>query len=566
MTAAVRRGLLAAGLLVQALLAVHALLQASATFDEPAHVVAGASYWATGDYRLNPEHPPLAKLLATAPLPAMGVRFDTDDEVWRLRRQWEMARRFLYRWNDADRVLLAARLPIVACGLLLSVLVYGWTRRLFGDAPALVALGACVFSPDVLAHSGLVTTDVPVATFFLATVMAAHHAASPRGAIRGTASALVLGLALGAALATKFSALLLLPILLVLAVVAATGPVDERRTPRQLARTALLAGAVALLVVWSAYGFRPHLSPDPAQRASLDWREVDPGPGPVPALLRAANAVRLLPEAYVYGCLRFLKHADGRPSFLHGQRSEEGFRAFFPVSFAIKTPLPLLVLLGMAGLAARRRPLLRRDAWFLWLPPLVYAAVSIASALNIGHRHLLPVYPFLFVAAGRVASLAPGGSTRAVVSALLLLLALGTGRTHPHHLAYFNELVGGPAGGWRWLVDSSLDWGQDLGRLGAWCRAHDVRTVKLAYFGTADPAHHGVPAVLIPGQSLPRPAAWVREVRPGDVVVVSATLLQGIYVEPGDQSLFTLLRTKTPVARVGHSLFVYRADFTWPGP
>jgi hypothetical protein len=549
----------AAALAAQLALCVDAARRSSATFDEPAHLVAGYSYWAEGDFRLNPEHPPLAKLVAAAPLLALRPRFDTDDEVWRLRRQWEMARRFLYRWNDADRLLFRARLASALWGLALTVLVFAWARRLFGDGPALLSLVLCATLPDLIAHGGLVTTDVPLAAAFLATVMAAHAAARDPRPGRG----LVLGLALGVALAVKFSALLLLPILAALLVVVAAMRPESRRA---LVKVALTAALAAWIVVWASYGFRARLTPDPAVRADVDWSEVQPASRVVPALLNAARATWILPEAWTYGCLRFLRHAEGRPSFLNGELSGEGFRSFFAWSFVLKTPLPLLVLLVMSTLAARRAPLDRLDAWFLWLPVGVYAAVSVGAALNIGHRHLLPAYPFLLVAAGRVAQGVAFRSPRGLAAAGLAAASVAsTLAVHPHELAYFNEAAGGPARGYRHLVDSSLDWGQDLGRLGDWCRANGVTHLKLAYFGTADPAHHGVPAELLPGQMLPRPATWVREVRPGDVVAVSATLLQGLYVEPEDRELFARLRAETPVARVGASIFVYRATFDWPG-
>lgn len=558
MTARHRAMAVAAALALQLGLCVDAFRQSSATFDEPAHLVAGYSYWATGDFRLNPEHPPLAKLVAAAPLLPLRPRFDTDDEVWRLRRQWEMARRFLYRWNDADRLLFRARLACALWGLVLTVLVHAWARRLFGDGAALLSLGLCATLPDVIAHGGLVTTDVPLAAAFLATVMAAHAAARDPRPVRG----LVLGLALGVALAVKFSALLLLPILAALLVVVAAARPETRR---ELGLVTLTATLTAWLVLWAAYGFHMRLTPDDAVRAEVDWSEVQPASPVVPALLNATRALRVVPEAWTYGCLRFLRHAEGRPSFLNGEVSGEGFRSFFPWSFALKTPLPLLVLLVVAGFAARRAPLDRLDAWFLWLPAAVYAAVSVGAALNIGHRHLLPVYPFLLIAAGRVAQGVTLRSSRGMAAAGLAAASLAsTLAAHPHELAYFNEAAGGPRRGYRHLVDSSLDWGQDMARLGEWCRANGVTRLKLAYFGTADPAHHGVPAELLPGQMLPRPAAWVREVRRGDVVAVSATLLQGLYVEPEDRELFARLRAETPVARVGASIFVYRSTFDWP--
>ena len=227
--------------------------------------------------------------------------------------------------------------------------------------------------------------------------------------------------------------------------------------------------------------------------------------------------------------------------------------------------MPLILLTLVALARAPRVP--RRDAWLLWLPVAVYLAATATRGLQIGHRHLLPIYPFLFLAAGEAAAAlarwrAPKGAWLA--AALGLWYAGGTLVQHPHHLAYFNELGGGPANGWRLLVDSNLDWGQDLKRLGEWARANHAGKLKLSYFGSADPGYYGIESEALPGYTSPHAARITREIRPGDTVVVSATNLQGVYLEPEDQRLMERLRALSPVARIGYSIFVYRPDFAWP--
>src|SRR6185503_16908209 len=206
----------------------------------------------------------------------------------------------------------------------------------------------------------------------------------------------------------------------------------------------------------------------------------------------------------------------------------------------------------------------------VWLPFVLYFAMAVSRSINIGHRHLLPVYPFLFVAAGSVAHSLIGlrpGRTRtlatAALGALLAWYAVGTLRVHPHYLAYFNELAGGPAGGYRYLVDSNLDWGQDLIGLREFMSRSGVPRLKLLYFGTADPGYYGVACDRLPGYQPPPPSTLVRDVRPGDIVAVSATHLQGLYLEPEVRVLAERLRAQRPLAVIGYSLFVYRADFAW---
>jgi hypothetical protein len=216
---------------------------------------------------------------------------------------------------------------------------------------------------------------------------------------------------------------------------------------------------------------------------------------------------------------------------------------------------------------ARVRRIPREEAWLLWLPVAVYLAATATRGLQIGHRHLLPIYPFLFLAAGEAAAALWSWRARlgpVLAGALALWYAGGTLAQHPHHLAYVNEIGGGSANGWRLLVDSNLDWGQDLKRLAAWTKANRVGKLKLSYFGSADPAYYGIDAEALPGYTAPHAARITREIRPGDVVAVSATNLQGVYLDEADRPLMARLRATPPVARVGYSIFVYRPDFAWP--
>jgi Dolichyl-phosphate-mannose-protein mannosyltransferase len=567
--------LVAAAVALQAGLAAHVMRGSSATFDEGAHLPAGYTHLAFGDHRLNPEQPPLVKLLAAAPLLAVRPVMKTDARSWVEARQWEFGRRFLYHWNDADRLLFLGRLPIVALASCLLVAVFLEARRRFGAPAAAASLGFATLSPDILAHGALVTTDLAFALFFFLSVAAfarVVEAVTPR---RFAAA----GLATGAAFATKFSAPILVPVLLLLGLQAILDgrPMESGlRGPARpvtgagarLRRVALLLAAVLLVtlaVVWASYGFRAALSPDPGVRAAgRAGLEAPVESLPLRVAVAAGNA-GLVPEDYARGLVFVMRHSEARRTFLLGELSDRGFPHYFLVTFLLKTPVPLLLLTALA--MARIGRLGRRDAAFLWLPVLVYAAFTLTRGLQIGHRHILPLYPFLFVAAGEAAARLwswrrPAGL--ALVAALGLWYAGGTLRNHPHHLAYFNEIAGGPANGWRVLVDSNLDWGQDLKRLAAWMRQKGVTRVKLSYFGSADPSYYGIDAEALPGYTAPHAPRVTREIRPGDIVAVSATNLQGVYLEPEDRALMARLRALEPIGRAGWSIRVYRADFAWP--
>jgi hypothetical protein len=273
----------------------------------------------------------------------------------------------------------------------------------------------------------------------------------------------------------------------------------------------------------------------------------------------------LLPEDYARGLLFVMRHSEARPTFLMGELSDHGFPHYFLMTFLFKTPIPLL-LLTLLALARLPRQQIRHAA-FLWLAVAVYAALTASRGLQIGHRHLLPIYPFLFVAAGEAFSQLAGWRRPlgvALAGVLGLWYGFGTLRTHPHHLAYFNEIAGGPANGWRLLVDSNLDWGQDLERLAVWMRTNRVPRLKLSYFGSADPAYYGIDSSALPGYTSPHAAHLTREISPGDILAVSVTNLQGVYLETEDRTLMERIRSLEPVGRAGWSIRIYRADFSWP--
>ncbi len=570
--------ILFSGLALFLTLALTSARGSSSTFDECAHLPAAYTHLALRDFRLTPDHPPLTKLVAAIPLLFADVHMKPDDEAWRLRRQWEFGKRFLYRWNDADRLFFRARAAVAVLACALAAGVFFWTRRHWGLAAASLALLLCVLSPDVLAHGQIVSTDLGAALFVFLAVAAFERATERATWGRVIAS----GAAFGAALATKYSALVLVPVLGLLSVgtlfwrepmrmaltrARATTPAADDRRRRAIDVLVVLAVvvAVAWLVIWAAYLFQPSFSADPEVNAAFEWERVRPDNPFFAEPIQLARRLSLLPDPYLFGFFRFVKHSEARPSFLMGQRSEVGHWYYFPATFALKTPIGLVILLGIALGTARRDTAPARVLWFLWLPVAVYLALTLTRGLNIGHRHLLPIYPFLFVAAGRCATLLRGSRPlAAAIAAAAAWAALSVARVHPHYLAYFNEAAGGPANGYRLLADSNLDWGQDLKRLPAWLRAHGVAHAKLSYFGTADPEYYRVPADLLPGYMLPRPRQEIRSVVPGDVVAVSATNLAAVYVEPDVRPLMALLRARQPIGQVGYSILVYRADFTWP--
>lgn len=536
----------------------------SGTFDESVYVSAGYGYWRFGDFRLNTVHPPLSKLLAAAPLLAMDVRMDPNDAAWLEAHPWKFGRRFLYEWNDPERLLFWGRAAttLLAAGLIL--IVWAWTLRHWGAPAGSLALFLSVLNPDLLAHGALATNDLAAAAFVFASVVAFELVLE-----RASAGRVVMtGTALGAALLSKHNALLLCAVLPLLVLAHALLTNDALHTHARAARRALgllaLCSLIAYAWLWAGYRFRFEAAPDPERTEPLIWRAAEDSPFVASAGERL-RASRLLPEAYVHGLLDLLARSEERRAFLLGRYSSEGWWYYFLVTFALKTPIPLLIFLATSLASRPPSGAARRLAVFVWLPVAAYSLAALTSKVDIGHRYLLPVYPFLLVAAARSAArlLAAGTAGRAALLALGVWYAAGTTLNHPHHLAYFNELAGGPSQGYKFLSDSNVDWGQDLKRLKRYMEEQRLPSVKLSYFGTAPPEAYGIRHELLPSMMRPFPERLSLLIRPGDVVVISATNLQGVYLPRPARRLMERFRDSVPLARVGRSLFVYRADFEW---
>ena len=568
--------------LVHFLLAVTSVRHKSNTYDELAHLTRGYSYAMTEDYRLGPPHPPLAHIWASLPGRGLAVKFPPlDQDAWRTSDPWVIGREFFYYRNLGnaeiiDTLLFRGRAMIAVLSAALGIAVFVWSRRLFGTAGALISLTLYAFSPTMLAHAHLVTTDCAVALFFmcsLGTIWWMLHRLT-------LASVLCSAAALAGLFLSKMSAVMIIPVGVVLLVMRLIR--REPLTARFGKRTWEVASrskrfglymcvmvfwiAVVWTAIWAAYGFRYE-----AMRSTADGEQRFYSPNGVPEgktvwehQLRKLPTMqrvtpwlrehRVLPEAYIYSAVLSQQTARGRMSFLNGDVDIFGFRWFFPYAFAVKTPLPLFGILG----AALAVPLYMRSGrgksgkddvgaprtapWGfiyrtapLWVFFVLYWAASISSHLNIGHRHILPTYPVLFIFCGSIAAYLHARSqvVRALAPVLCGLFVLAGLSIYPNYLAYFNWFAGGPRHAWRHLVDSSLDWGQDLPGLAACLDSHpsgDVGDVYVAYFGSGKELavrHFGIEARMLP-MRLADDATGDYSYRPGRYAI-SATDLQQIY-------------------------------------
>jgi hypothetical protein len=295
----------------------------------------------------------------------------------------------------------------------------------------------------------------------------------------------------------------------------------------------------------------------------MEW--VLPAEGsPLRAIATYAADHRLLPEAWIYGQLYVFKFLR-RAAYLMGQVSTDGFLSYFPVAFAVKTPLPIVILLIASLWAIWRGGVDRRQALFLLIPAVVYFAAAVASRMNIGLRHILPIYPFLYVLIGGVAAWLWRRSRRFArvgLAALAVWYVASNVWIYPDYLAYFNESVGGPDNGYKILLDSNLDWGQDLKGLKLWMDRHQVKNIQLLEFGYSDAEYYGIDAVFLPGSWMVYDPPATRPAEKPRYVAASASILYSPFlIGPKAKVDFTKrFRSIKPIAKIGYSIFVYKAD------
>lgn len=484
-------GLLAAPLLVFALAGMlcSSLAQTSVTADEFSHLPAGLIYWETGSFWAYRESPPLPRLIAALPLRLRGIGSGRPRTgAGRL----ELGRVFMREnWDDYHALFLSARGMIVALSCLCALLLFWAAYRALGVWPAVVATTLFCFSPTVLAHGGLVTSDAAFCLAFLGVcVLAARFFQRPTP---GRTAAL--GAALGFALLTKFTAPLIYPLLLAAAaflLAAKTrGPaLGFARLPFR--RQALLLGAAFLLSLFilnAGYLFQGSGAPLrglPLEHSGLAALAASPlGLLPCP-----------VPGDYILGLDVLLAEvAKGLGVYLLGRLSETGWWYYYPLALPLKLPVPLFMLLAAAAAALWRGELARRPLLLACLggPVLVLVVVALFTRVELGVRYLLFLLPPLYLAAAHLAS----GRLwtrpmQAFLAVCLVWYCASSLLSRPHYIAYFSELAGGSGSGHRLLADSNLDWGQDLVRLERFMRRRGIDSVALSHFGPVDPSVYGI--------------------------------------------------------------------------
>jgi 4-amino-4-deoxy-L-arabinose transferase-like glycosyltransferase len=545
----------------------------SLTWDEGDHSFSGYMMWKTGDYGLNPEHPPLVKLLAAVPTlgknlwtPPLRGRF-FKGEAYLDGRDW-LAR------NDggSQHLLFQMRMMAGILAIGLSLVIFFATRELFGIGAALFALVLATFDPNLLAHSALVTTDIGVTCFFVASIYAFYRYVKKPGWGR----LIVAAIAAGLLLSTKHSGVLLAPILLVLILwEVATAPGGQRL------RTALrLAGSFAFIVIgscvvlWAFFGFRyaarpPGLELHPSLAAyASGLSHFDQS-----VILTFAHW-HLLPESELMGLVDVKIMAQDYPTFILGRVYAHAVWWYFPVAVLIKTTLGLLALLALSAFAIVTGSLRwSREVAYLVLPAALYFAIAMAAGMDIGARHVLPLYAMAAILAGGAIMALSRRNGRWIpawtwVCSLLVVAHVASALSvFPNYMAYANRAWGGPENLHNLLSDANVDWAQQLYQVREWQDLHPSQSCWFAYFAypEIDPAVYGIHCNMLPTTD----TGWG-----SDASIVPPVIHGPVFIGAGDLSgcewsssqlnPYRSFQPVKPVASIDYGVFVYQGSFAVP--
>jgi 4-amino-4-deoxy-L-arabinose transferase-like glycosyltransferase len=538
----------------------------SAAFDEQYHLVTGYSYLITGDFRLATNHPPLMGLLAALPLWGRSdIVLPLDHPAWQAGDRFLFSDVFLWEANaDPQGMLLAARRPIMLVGVLLVLGLYCWARQMIGAKAGWLVLALAIFDPNLLANARVVTTDLGLTCFLCLATWRLWCWLEERSA----RNLFLVGLWAGLAMCAKYNGLFFWPSALIITLLYPATQATDTYGRRWLGLVGM--GLVGLTVVWALYRF----DVGPMTNGPIHW--------PLPAPFYWQQLYNTF--------FRIVDLQGARYDFFWGEAGNHGWWAYFPVALAVKTPLPLLILAAVGSVVMLRQQGWRR-ASVLYTLPLLFLIFGLSGILTIGYRHILPVIPFLILSAGYAvnptltlpnlgwelssrqqgSSFAPDpvratlGRVRVGFVVLLLLWAVvDTLHIFPHQEAFFNELAGDWYNWSNLLVDSNLDWGQDLPALRQVMTERGIAEVNLAYFGKAAPEKYDIHYRPLPGYLRFVEGAELNAYNPYQPepgwYAISATSLRLGLLQADSLELYAYFRDKRPDTRAGYSIYLYHVS------
>jgi 4-amino-4-deoxy-L-arabinose transferase-like glycosyltransferase len=545
----------------------------SLTFDEDDHSFSGYMMWKTGDYGLNPEHPPLVKLLAA--IPTLGKQLWTPPLQGRFFKSeaYDDGRDWLAR-NDggSQHLLFQMRMMTGILAVGLSLAIFFATREFFGTGAALFALVIASFDPNLLAHSALVTTDMAVTCFLLTSIYAFYRYVKKPGWGR----LIVVAVSAGLLISSKHSGILFAPIMLVLILweVAATPRGQRLRTAFRLTGAFAFILIGGCIVLWAFSGFRYAARPAGLQLIpSLAIYCSGLSHFDHTVILTLARW-RLLPESELMGLADVKLMAQVYPTFILNHVYSHAVWWYFPIAFLIKTTLGMLALLALSALAmVTGRLRWSREVAYLVLPAALYFAIAMSAGMDIGARHILPVYALAAILAGGAVMALSHRNGRWIpawtwVCGLLVVAHVASALSvFPNYMAYANRAWGGPENVHNLLSDANVDWAQQLYQVKDWQDQHPSQSCWFAYFANPeiDPAVYGIHCNVLPTADTgwSGGATIVPPVIDGPVFI-SAGDLSGCEWASGELNPYRSFQQIKPAASIDYGVFVYQGSFAVP--
>ena len=573
----------------------------SAIVDEVAHIPAAYSYLHFQDYRLNPEHPPLIKDIAGLPLQYLNLKFPDTAPAWTtdVNGQWETGWNFLYHiGNDADKILFWSRLPILLLALGFGAALYVLVRRRWGTEVALMSLTFYSLSPNIIAHSTVVTTDLGASIFiFLALVSFGAYVERPTFKNLGW-----LSLALAVAQLSKFSAVILYPFFGLIALALVWSKHDQNSV---MIRAKMYIGGLGLAsimsIVWIWFYYATQVAQMPLAiqdrliAGSLNGEKIrflgD-------ALLQINHLPLMKPIVqYLLGLGMVLNRvSSGNVTYFNGNVSNKSFLGYFPELFLFKTQLALLLLATIVIVVIWRMSRARSGSlrvravkhfnehvleWIMGLFAIFFFVISVAGHLNLGIRHILPIYIpiFVLVSIGTMTTLhsfkpAHRKLASGALATILLWYGGSTIISYPNYLSYFNEAILGQGNSSKYFSDSSVDWGQDLKRLKVYVNDHpEITHIAVDYFGGGVPEYYFCDRSYDQARNLIATDAgydcshtayvgWHAQngMYDGQYIAVSETFLENdrYYAALHNRAGYAYLRAKQPLVKIGNSIYLYK--------
>jgi hypothetical protein len=553
-------------------LVCHAV-RTSATVDEPDHILAGHRHWQCGDFGINPEHPPLLKLLAAAPLNFMELTeppWECGSKLTSTFEAFSYGSSFLVD-NGVDNLVISTRLAASLMSVLLALLVFFAAWEMFGRWEAVTALAILAFEPSLIGHGSIVTTDMAISATSFGAVYALYRYGKERTWTRLAVAGIALGLMLGA----KHSAVVFVGILFLLLVAdAILFRGFEAKLHYQIPkRVAAFAGMflIGWAILWSFYDLSFYAIPSAtAPSVSVaDYIRQNGKPeaiGSVPArVTEAVSNIGLFPESYVLGMADVIAFGS-RNTFIFGHNYPTGQWFYFPLAFVVKSSIALLLLLPIGLVFSYLSRDKRREVMFLLMPPVVFFIFASSSNFTTGIRHILAVYAFLTVlaAAGAVWLCGRFHSFRYFLTLVLAYNAAAAFRTAPNYLAFANDFWGGYENTHRIFVDSSTETGQAMKLVSEYVAREGIHDCWIATFGV----HPEMIRSVQPCRPMPSGVVRIMTSRnliePVPAVIEGTVLLSVRELPPSGGDEYVPITKSEPIAFIGGTTYVYRGRFEIP--